>query len=80
MIRELATELKTSGYSPIVANGGITVAIGGGTAVLGADEEGYTAYIQKDLPDGPVFESQEGLSLSAVLQLCNASGGVAIAS
>jgi hypothetical protein len=70
-MRQLFSQIKAAGYESVFQYGGITVMLGSVTIALGPDGEAFTAYVQQDLEEGPVFTSVEGLTLESALQLCS---------
>jgi hypothetical protein len=70
-MRQLFSQIKAAGYEAVFQYGGITVMLGSVTIALGPDGEAFTAYVQQDLAEGPVFSNIEGLTLDSALQLCS---------
>ena len=70
-MRQLFSEIKAAGYEATFQYEGITILWATGTIAFGQDGEGFSAYVQQNLPDGPVFNSFEALTKTAVLELCS---------
>jgi hypothetical protein len=70
-MRQLFSEIKAAGYEATFQYEGITVIGTTGTIVFGQDGDGFSAYVQQNLPAGPVFTSPEVLTNAAALELCS---------
>jgi hypothetical protein len=69
-MRLLFSELKAAGYEAVFQYEGITVMLGSVTIAIGFVDDAFTAYLQQNLPEGPVYTSTDGLTRAEVMALC----------
>jgi hypothetical protein len=70
-MRQMLSKIKDAGHEAVFQYAGITVMLGGVTIAIGQDGDLFTAYVQQDMPEGPVHSSEDDMTEAAVLQLCS---------
>lgn len=70
MLRDLLSQLKAAGHKVVAVSDGLIFTVGNVTIAFGQDADALSAYIQTDLPAGPNHDTQDGLTVSSALQLC----------
>ena len=78
-MRQLFAEIKATGYEAVFQYGGITVTLGSVTIAIGLVDGAFTAYVQQDLPEGPVYTNTEGLTYADCMALCSQHASTAAA-